>query len=487
MIAVSLGPVAVARQRAGLLLGLGGRRYRRHPQLYGGEKPRHRRRHRGPAAGARAERIRLHGARTRPNPDIRVLRRAALSSAGTMGRPLPRPSNIPRPPRCSAICRKPGGAHPEAVMILGDSGQRRRRCRHHARRYPAPECRAPAGRHRAHRSAQPRGLHRRRTAPASPMRKSTAWSRPSRSACATSDCRRTSIVATQFPNTSESVLALLGIMRAGMIAAPMPMLWRHADCVAALSRIGTKALMTCARIGTTDHATLAMQVAAAIFTVRCVCGFGPMPDGACRSTTFSNRSNPARTFRSRPIAATIRPCISRRLHSIRRRTASCRSRAVTPSCWRAACRCSLKAVSRRIRTSLSSHARGLLRRHCTDIGAVAAVRRNAAAASAIRCHRLVRAIEGTVLRSRDPARIAGRAARGSGHLRAAAPPEKYSGLLARARAAAARAGLADAACEPDRCRDLRRNRALRRASPRRQTCAHSRPARSVRRKARRGR
>jgi acyl-CoA synthetase (AMP-forming)/AMP-acid ligase II len=67
-----------------------------------------------------------------------------------------------------------------------------------------------------------------------------------------------SIVATQFPNTVESVLALLGIMRARMIAAPMPMLWRRADCVAALSRIGTKAVMSCARICTADHAALAM-------------------------------------------------------------------------------------------------------------------------------------------------------------------------------------------------------------------------------------
>ena len=89
-----------------------------------------------------------------------------------------------------------------------------------------------------------------------------------------------SIVATQLANTTESVLALLGIMRAGMIPAPLPMLWRRADCVAALSRIGTKALITSARIGNTDHAALAMQVAAEIFTIRYVCGFGPMPEGA---------------------------------------------------------------------------------------------------------------------------------------------------------------------------------------------------------------
>lgn len=89
-----------------------------------------------------------------------------------------------------------------------------------------------------------------------------------------------SIVATQFANTSESILTLLGIMRAGMIAAPMPLLWRRSECVAALSRIGTKALMTCMRVGDADHAALAMQVAAEIFTIRYVCGFGaPLPEG----------------------------------------------------------------------------------------------------------------------------------------------------------------------------------------------------------------
>jgi non-ribosomal peptide synthetase component E (peptide arylation enzyme) len=89
-----------------------------------------------------------------------------------------------------------------------------------------------------------------------------------------------SIVAMQFANTSESILSLLGVLRAGMIAAPMPMLWRRADCVTALSRIGTKALMTCARIGDTDHAGLAMQIAAEIFPIRHVCGFGAsLPEG----------------------------------------------------------------------------------------------------------------------------------------------------------------------------------------------------------------
>ena len=37
------------------------------------------------------------------------------------------------------------------------------------------------------------------------------------------------IVGIQLPNTVESVLTLLGVLRAGMIAAPLPLLWRRAD------------------------------------------------------------------------------------------------------------------------------------------------------------------------------------------------------------------------------------------------------------------
>ena len=42
------------------------------------------------------------------------------------------------------------------------------------------------------------------------------------------------IVGIQLPNTVESVLDLLGVLRAGLIAAPLPLLWRRADAVAAL-------------------------------------------------------------------------------------------------------------------------------------------------------------------------------------------------------------------------------------------------------------
>ena len=49
------------------------------------------------------------------------------------------------------------------------------------------------------------------------------------------------VVAMQLPNTIEGALTILGILRAGMIAAPLALLWRKADCVTALTRVGARA------------------------------------------------------------------------------------------------------------------------------------------------------------------------------------------------------------------------------------------------------
>ncbi len=88
------------------------------------------------------------------------------------------------------------------------------------------------------------------------------------------------VVGFQLPNTVESVLMLLATLRAGMIAVPVPMLWRRIDAVAALGRIGTKILVTACRIGATAHCDLTMQIAAEIFPIRYVCAFGKkLPDG----------------------------------------------------------------------------------------------------------------------------------------------------------------------------------------------------------------
>ena len=82
------------------------------------------------------------------------------------------------------------------------------------------------------------------------------------------------LVALQLPNTVESVLALLGVLRAGLIAVPLPLLWRQADAAAALNRVGAKAIITTSRIGAADHCKIAMNVAANVFPIRYVCSFG---------------------------------------------------------------------------------------------------------------------------------------------------------------------------------------------------------------------
>jgi hypothetical protein len=88
------------------------------------------------------------------------------------------------------------------------------------------------------------------------------------------------VVGIQLPNTAECVLTILGVIRAGMIAAPLPLLWRRADMTQALSQLGAKAIITASRIGDLDHCELAMQVAADVFPIRYVCGFGEdLPDG----------------------------------------------------------------------------------------------------------------------------------------------------------------------------------------------------------------
>ena len=88
------------------------------------------------------------------------------------------------------------------------------------------------------------------------------------------------IVGIQLPNIVEHILTMLGVLRAGMIVAPLPLLWRRADAIAALGRIGAKALITCGHVGSFDHSQLALRVAAEVFSIRYVCGFGGnLPDG----------------------------------------------------------------------------------------------------------------------------------------------------------------------------------------------------------------
>ena len=89
------------------------------------------------------------------------------------------------------------------------------------------------------------------------------------------------VVAIQLANTVDSVIAFLGVLRAGMIAAPLPLLWREQDMVDALGRISAKAIITSTHVGadaqSTSFAEIAMRVAAKLFPIRFVCGFGREP------------------------------------------------------------------------------------------------------------------------------------------------------------------------------------------------------------------
>src|ERR1700761_767938 len=75
-----------------------------------------------------------------------------------------------------------------------------------------------------------------------------------------------SIVGIQLPNTVDNILTLLGALRAGLIAAPLPLLWRRAETVAALARLGAKALITAGRISSFNQSHFAMRVASEVFS-----------------------------------------------------------------------------------------------------------------------------------------------------------------------------------------------------------------------------
>ncbi len=117
--------------------------------------------------------------------------------------------------------------------------------------------------------------------------------------------RADEIVGLQMANTVDGVVTLLGILRAGLIATPLPLLWRQADCVHALGRVGAKALIMSARIGSADHCTLAMHVAADVFHIRHVGGFGrDLPDGV---VGFDDLYEAAALDPVTPIARSINP------------------------------------------------------------------------------------------------------------------------------------------------------------------------------------
>ena len=117
--------------------------------------------------------------------------------------------------------------------------------------------------------------------------------------------RADAVVALQLPNTVEGVIALLGVLRAGMIAAPLPYLWRQREIVAALRGLGAKTIVTAGAA----HARSATLAAAELFPIRHVCAFGPdLPDGVAPLDDIFRRDvsgGPAAAVRPGPAAAHV--------------------------------------------------------------------------------------------------------------------------------------------------------------------------------------
>lgn len=89
-----------------------------------------------------------------------------------------------------------------------------------------------------------------------------------------------SIVAVQMPNTVEFVVTVLAAIRAGLVVALLPQLWRQSDLTDALNRTGARAIVGVGRIEIVDHAELALNAAAEAFSIRNVFGFGrDLPEG----------------------------------------------------------------------------------------------------------------------------------------------------------------------------------------------------------------
>jgi hypothetical protein len=89
-----------------------------------------------------------------------------------------------------------------------------------------------------------------------------------------------SIIAVQMPNTIEFVVTVMAALRAGLVVALLPQLWRQSELTVALNRVGARALAGVSRIEIVDHGELALHAAAEAFSIRQVFGFGnDLPEG----------------------------------------------------------------------------------------------------------------------------------------------------------------------------------------------------------------
>lgn len=82
------------------------------------------------------------------------------------------------------------------------------------------------------------------------------------------------VIALMMPNTSATVLTCLAAWRAGLIVAPIPLTWRSHSIQPALAAIGAKAIVTIDRLEQEDFGTAVRDIAAELFSIRQLLGFG---------------------------------------------------------------------------------------------------------------------------------------------------------------------------------------------------------------------
>ncbi len=88
------------------------------------------------------------------------------------------------------------------------------------------------------------------------------------------------IVAWQCGNVVEAPIAMLGILRARMIAVPLPPLWSAKESSKALVQISPRAIVAGSTIAGRGFVETARDIALEVFSIRYVLGFGPdNPDG----------------------------------------------------------------------------------------------------------------------------------------------------------------------------------------------------------------
>jgi mycobactin salicyl-AMP ligase len=88
------------------------------------------------------------------------------------------------------------------------------------------------------------------------------------------------VVVTQMPPTTDAIIVFFALLRAGLVAAPLPLALREADIAERIEALGAKAIVTVAETSGECHGEQMRAVAADLFQIRFVFGSGPdLPDG----------------------------------------------------------------------------------------------------------------------------------------------------------------------------------------------------------------